>query len=408
LPSTLPVTGNTEHTRPENRSFYPALDGIRTLAFVMVLLQHYVRMPWGWAGVDLFFVLSGFLITGILYDSVDDPHRAHNFYIRRTLRIFPLYYGVMVVMLVLAPLVHWQRTWGWLVWPAYLGNYARFIQPMDVAPLLRKVADFQPIGQIHGWLITPYLGHFWSLCVEEQFYLVWPWVVFWIRDRRKLLWICAATLPLCLGMRLAGEHYLPSWMLEGEILYRATPFRIDALLLGGWIALVLRGPHGRTLLQAGRKALPLALLAAAGWMALTPARHLLTIPYPYPSYHFTWALSAIDLQAGLLIIVALQPGTLVYRCFNLRPLRWFGRITYGAYVLHDIPHAFYTSVAWRFSSVHYRPISGAIALVSTTFLAWLSFRFFETPFLNLKERRTIRPAGGTLQPQTGTPIAERR
>src|ERR1700733_88484 len=125
----MTVTGNTVHTKPENRAFYPALDGMRALAFLMVFGQHYLHLPWGWAGVDLFFVLSGFLITGILFDTRNDPHRVRNFYLRRTLRIFPLYYGVMLYILLLYPLFRWDIDWKWLAWPAYLGNYLRFLNP---------------------------------------------------------------------------------------------------------------------------------------------------------------------------------------------------------------------------------------------------------------------------------------
>jgi hypothetical protein len=105
---------------------YPALDGMRAIAFLMVFAQHYYFAPWGWMGVDLFFVLSGFLITGILFDTRHDSHRVRNFYIRRTLRIFPLYYGIMLALLALQPLAHWN--WD-LVWPSYVGNYARSVSP---------------------------------------------------------------------------------------------------------------------------------------------------------------------------------------------------------------------------------------------------------------------------------------
>ncbi len=387
----LPVTGNTEHTMPENRAFFPALDGLRAVAFMMVFLQHYLQLPWGWTGVDLFFVLSGFLITGILFDTRTDAHRVRNFYVRRTLRIFPLYYGILITLLLTTPLFHWQWSWHWLVWVAYVGNFARFVHPYLEQSPLQRLADFQPFGtfgHVRGLL---YLGHFWSLCVEEQFYLIWPWVVFSIRDRKKLLFICALLFPICLGLRVAGQQLLPQWMLRGEVLYRATPFRLDALLLGGLIALWLRGPRAEALLRAARIALPIALvIAAAGYLVLSRGR-IYPVPYPYPSWKFTWGLSAFDVLSALLILVAIQPSSMLYRFLKLRPLRWLGRVSYGAYVLlHDIPHAAYLAIATRIVHTHVASITAGIALSSTLLLAWLSFRFFESPFLELKEGWTVR------------------
>lgn len=402
----LVVTGNTAHTRPENRAFYPALDGIRALAFLMVFAQHYLQLPWGWTGVDVFFVLSGFLITGILFDTCNDQHRVRNFYVRRTLRIFPLYFGVMLAIFLTNPLMHWQWNWKWLVWPAYLGNFARFIHPYNIGDPLQLLADFQPRAAIGARHLTLYLGHFWSLCVEEQFYLIWPWVVFWIRDRRKLLWVCGVTLPLCLAMRLFGQLYFQHWMLENEILFRVTPFRLDALLLGGFIALVLRGNNKEVLFKFVRIAFPISAGAVLLWLLFAPHRHLWQRPYPYPDWKFTWGLSAVDILSGLLILVALQSGSLAYRFFSLRPLRWIGRMSYGAYVLHDIPHPLYRSLSLMLAQhldsrlglgEHYIQIQAAVitpvmGLALTLFLAWLSFRYFESPFLELKEKWAVRTA----------------
>ena len=251
------VTGNTPFTRPENRVMYPGLDGLRAVAFLMVFGQHYYQLPWGWTGVDLFFVLSGFLITGILWDTRCDRHRVRNFYVRRTLKIFPLYYGVMLAMLALQPLANWDWNWRFLVWPAYLGNYARFVHPYVLGEAWQRVGDFEVTWSSMRTQFDFHLGHFWSLCVEEQFYLICPWVVFFIPDRRKLAWLCASALPICLCFRLGGEHWLPQWTLESEILYRATPFRIDALLTGGLIALLVRGPFGERILRLRSSFLPL-------------------------------------------------------------------------------------------------------------------------------------------------------
>ncbi len=404
MADSLIVTGNTAHTKPENRAFYPALDGLRAVAFLMVFFHHYVQLPWGWGGVDLFFVLSGFLITGILFDSRDDLHRVRNFYVRRTLRIFPLYYAIMLAILITSPVAHWRWNWNWLVWFAYMGNYARYIHPYNFGDPLQRLADFHLAGCIGHHCETFYLGHFWSLCVEEQFYLVWPWLVFWIRDRRKLIWVCAATLPVCLVMRLMGEQFLPGWMLDNDILYRATPFRLDALLIGGLVALVLRGEYGKVTLRVARIALPIALSLTLVWLVFTPTGHLWQRPYSYPGWKLTWGLGGLDVLSALLILVAVQPGSFVFKALNIRPMRWIGRLSYGAYILHDIPHVLYTEVAAKVVNtieggrhvgdhlMQYQAtvLAAVIALASTFVLAWLSFRFLESPFLDMKERWTMR------------------
>jgi peptidoglycan/LPS O-acetylase OafA/YrhL len=397
--SAQPVTGNTSVTAPENRAFFPALDGLRALAFVMVFLDHYLTMPWGWAGVDIFFVLSGFLITGILFDSRDQPHRVRNFYLRRTLRIFPLYYGVLLFILLLRPIVHWDLSWAWLLWPAYLGNYASLLAPHSPGPAFERLVDFQPLGFLGHRQVLLYLGHFWSLCVEEQFYLVWPWLVFYAKGRRPLMWICALALPACLTLRLLAQQYLPSRMLDRLVLYRFTPFRLDALLIGGLLALWLRGDNSMIFLRTARFILPIAMGVIVLWFIATPARHVLQQPYSDPLWVYTWGLTGVDIFAALLVAVAIQPDSWVYRILSLPPLRWLGRVSYGAYVFHDIPRLRYLGLATKLLPTHpanWRGLTAIIGFVCTIALSALSFRYFETPFLNLKERWTIRAAARSL------------
>jgi len=372
--------------KPANRSYFPALDGLRALAFVMVFGIHYLQLPWGWAGVDVFFVLSGFLITGILFDTQDDPHRVRNFYIRRTLRIFPLYYGVMLVLVLLYPIFRWEWSWSWLVWPAYLGNFARAQHPFTFGSPLQRLADFQLVSRSDSF-VRLFLGHCWSLCVEEQFYLIWPWVVFRVRDRKKLIYICVASVILCPLMRILGSHTLPQFMLNQEALYRWTPFRIDALLLGGLIALVRRGPSPRGLLIAARVVFAVLCVVITAWVLLNPSVRHEPDGYTYPLWRFTWGLSVIDLFAGCLIVMALEAGSATFRVFNLRPLRWIGRISYGAYVFHDIPHNEYYVLA---SNLKYplQTTGPIVAFCGTLVLAWASYRYFESPFIRLKDRWT--------------------
>jgi peptidoglycan/LPS O-acetylase OafA/YrhL len=394
------VTGNTSHTQPENRAFFPALDGLRAIALLMVFFQHYAVIPWGWTGVNIFFVLSGFLITGILFDTRDDPHRARNFYIRRTLRIFPLYYGVFLVLLLLWPLVHWQWTASWLAWPLYLGNFL-----IIRSPAVNQVGSVQELSA-HAHLASTlfprsnvFLGHFWSLCVEEQFYLFWPWIIFWVRSRRALLWICSVTVVLVPLLRLLAQNTAPAWMLQAELLYRVTPFQVDSLLLGGLVALLWRGANRQRLLTIARIFAPLCAVVAVVYLSVTVHASLPNwrLGYLYPSWRLTWGLCFINLFSAAVIVCALHPGGAIYRTLHLRPLRWLGRISYGAYVLHDIPHNFYGDFCQllgrhsHFMKVHVGLAGNLLALICTILLAWLSFRFFESPFLNLKERWTVRP-----------------
>ena len=394
----MPVTGNTELTRPENRAFFPALDGLRAVAFLLVFFQHFYDLPWGWTGVNIFFVLSGFLITGILFDTRDDTHRARNFYIRRTLRIFPLYYGIFLGLLLLWPIFHWQWTAAWLTWPLYLANYLRLVPGSDVPNSPLNLAA-------NAWLTTPllprtqiFLGHFWSLCVEEQFYLVWPWIVFWIRSRRTLLWICGLSVVIVPLLRLLAQHTAPAWMLHGNM-FNATPFQLDSLLLGGLLALLWRGGLRDRLLTIGRFSASLFALLSIAF--LLHSVHLQAVPnwreaYHYPVWRGTFGITFVNLFAAALVLCCISPSGWLVRLLSLRPLRWLGRVSYGAYVFHDIFHDLYvhTSITLShrspFVAAHHSAVAILLGLTCTFFFAWLSFRFFETPFLNLKERWTIR------------------
>jgi len=229
------------------------------------------------------------------------------------------------------------------------------------------------------------MGHFWSLCVEEQFYLIWPWVVFWVRDRKRLIYICLASVVVCPLMREVGSHTFPQFMLDQEVLDRWTPFRIDALLLGGLIALVRRGPSPRGLLIAARCLFGVICIGIFAWAVFGPAARYDLDGYIYPRWHFTWGLTVIDLFAACLIVMAIESGSLTFRVFSLRPLRWLGRISYGAYVFHDIPHIEYYILGNRLN-YHVKTSIAVIAFCGTLLLAWGSYRYFESPFIRLKDR----------------------
>jgi len=306
--------------RADLRGHLPVLDGIRGLAVLMVLVFHFVgTVPptngveraiagvanYGANGVELFFVLSGFLITGILYEAHDKPHYFRNFYMRRVLRIFPLYYGVLALLFFVAPLIPLLRgpelddlverqAWAWL--------YAVNIY----------------LAEHDGWSFS-YLNHFWSLAVEEHFYLFWPLVVFLLARRpRTLIAVCAAISMGAMLARLIGSLAGLSWLAT----YVLTPFRLDGLALGALLAVTARQPGGLKWLARG---LPLVASVSAGLLALTfvwtrlISRQELELVLPGR------AALILVLLACLLIwaVVASKPSA-ISRFFCSRPMAFLG------------------------------------------------------------------------------------
>jgi peptidoglycan/LPS O-acetylase OafA/YrhL len=382
---------------PENRLHYRALDGFRAIAVLMVFCQHYNVIDrraweWGWTGVDLFFVLSGFLITGILYDSRNAVNRVKVFYARRSLRIFPLYYGVLLLCLLLNPIFHWRWHPAWYLWPLYLGNYGHTIWAQQWNNGVVSIDNLKSTLPFHPPFILT-LQHFWSLCVEEQFYLVWPAVVFLVKDRVRLRDICVAVFFLALAARIVCVHTVPVVYLNVELLYRFTFLRADALLLGGMIALMLRGPEARLLQRFVRPAFYLFILGFICFEA----------NYRYRFHHFyftdrtgpfisTIGFSLIDVFAAILILLAIDSSSALYRLLTLKPLMSLGRVSYGFYVFHDIPHDAYNLLVKRLYGTG--PLAmylvAALALLCTTVISYTSFQYFEKPFLKLKARFTTQ------------------
>jgi peptidoglycan/LPS O-acetylase OafA/YrhL len=173
----------------------------------------------GWSGVDLFFVLSGFLITGILVETRRAGNYFSSFYARRILRIFPLYMlSIFAYFSVALPLAH------------YFGHWQDLNNNLQMWYWLQLSNWRSAFGQD-----VPLLTHFWSLSIEEQFYFIWPIVVLLVRPS-WLVYVCTAMILTPLGLRLAYVNKSFGW----EFLHRLTPFRIDSLAVGCLIALVVR------------------------------------------------------------------------------------------------------------------------------------------------------------------------
>ena len=373
---------------PENKRHYPGLDGLRALAVLMVFVQHYLvlspRYNWGWTGVRIFFVLSGFLITGILYDTRNAARRWSVFYTRRALRIFPLYYAVLLLGVLTYPLCKWALHPSYLLWPLYLQNFSRFIWPQDVS---KQYVDHLISTRFTNPGVAMLYGHFWSLCIEEQFYLVWPLVVFAVKRRETLMRICLLIIVLSPLARLWSLHHVAPLLLHNGFEERFTFLQCDGLLLGAYFALWMRGPHPSfTLFAKGALACLLAGFCFWEWFSL----HFYGGPFVPDINHALFTslgFFCINLGSLCLVLLAIDPNTSISRLLQFRALRWLGSISYGFYVFHDIPHVLYAHIA-----IHLYPanpkssVTALVGLVGTLVLASASYYGFERPFLRLKSR----------------------
>lgn len=354
-----------------------ALDGLRGVAILSVMLYHFtgsykganpLLRLWsliagaGWMGVDLFFVLSGFLITGILYDTAHAEHRVRNFYARRALRIFPLFYGVLFGLLLFTPVLHMHWRPEHLLYFFYLSN---------VSFLLGR--DFQLPSQ---WVN---LGHLWSLAVEEQFYLLWPFIVWRVKNRTTLLRIILAVLiagPILRAL-LLGTGMNP---LDVSRLLVA---RADSLLFGGGVALLVRSR------SAGR--IPAGKILIVAVSVLTMLLYLAHGPEQSSAWIATLGYSAIAMSCAALILLAQEGSNWVTALFDKPLLRFFGRYSYGLYLFHGLYFVYLRHVSGRLEHLLHSGLLAQLLIAVFGFLvsvalAVMSYHFFEAPILTLKRR----------------------
>lgn len=369
----------------------PALDGMRGVALIQVLLIHFAilnEVPdstvvdrffaqvWdsGWIAMDSFFVLSGFLITGILYEAKSGRVRQYyrNFYARRSLRIFPAHYVYLLALLVLLPIImpaeknaiHAIRNdWWWF--GGYIGN-------------IRLAIDH---GRRPDVFFT---SHLWSLAVEEQFYIVWPVFVL-LLSRTRLMIVCYAAVLIALFTRIA-------MVLQGAnpwVPYELTITRIDSLAIGALVALIVRD---RDDLMRLKRWLP--TLAVASALLIAVPGMIKGELYLFGDWEIAIVHTPLSILYGLLIfaIVTGARGKLLDKTFGNRFLVRLGRYSYSMYLVH-------LAIAWflnrEFSiGTHIPTLFGShlpgtltfalVAFIPTYIVGWLSWNFLEGPALRLK------------------------
>ncbi len=364
------------HPAPDWSTRIPALDGLRGIAILLVLLRHGLfgmetssplmnrLLALGglsWSGVDLFFVLSGFLIGGILLDSCESPHYYKTFYARRAYRILPLYLGITTLFLLHHALPH---VFG------------------DASPLSIPWASYPTFTQsffmVHlGWYGPTAMAVTWSLAVEEQFYLATPFLIRKIRGT----WLVAAllfTIIVVPFLRLLLRHTLP----HGDFAcYILMPCRADALCLGVLSAYLVRRPAFWHQLIVGRKRLWAATGILVAGVAFMTWRHYDQLSLPMTTLGYSCL--ALFYTCCLLIVVSSTAGVW-HSVLCSKWLMHLGTLAYCTYLLHyPVIDAGHRVFAWLLPSHRNAAwlIGSFLAITVTLVLATLSWNYFEKPML---------------------------
>ncbi len=364
----------------------PQLDVLRGVAVLIVMLYHvedivprlHLRpiINLGYTGVDLFFVLSGFLITGILVRSKESSQYFANFYARRALRIWPLYYLLLLFTFVLLPMVHptlkvsiFERCHPWQAFPFFLQNLTLKGQAFDT---LRVT---------------------WSLAIEEQFYLVWP-VIVWLAPRRTLKPLALSALFLSMALRWS----VMVGLIAPLTIYMNTLTRLDGLSLGAFLALWIPQTDERIVRLAGIMVIGLALPVT------------IALAWVQPGHWAFFSLVAAFFAGMLCLAITTEAFS------KVGFLRYTGKISYALYLVHVPVFTFGAAYGVGRMLFPRSPIVAEAALLVMSFaacyaLATASWHFVESRILRLKSRfeYVFRPPAGasSLRNVSGRSAADR-
>jgi peptidoglycan/LPS O-acetylase OafA/YrhL len=359
------------------RRYVPCLEGIRGYGFLLVFCGHYflpeqLARPGtfrlevltgisslGLFAVPAFFVLSGYLIGGILYDTRNREGYFKVFYTRRILRVFPVYY---VTLLVIAAFYTIRGiSTNYLFWTHFL-----YIQNL-----------FPSYSHRHGGAVS--LIHFWSLAVEEQFYLLWPLVVWIFPDRRKLIGVATTLIAFSCVVRLTA----PLVSTNPKAILWSTPTRVDAILLGVLLGLIRQNaiydrikPFAKwVVLAGGATVILLALVKGEAWSKTYFGEEV-------------W-IPLVNFTAVAIVIAVMEENSILNRACSQRWVCWLGSLSYSLYVFHLTFYPFFTDSLAPRLALHMRQsfatlISGTLAFALTLFLSIVSYRLIEGPIMNLK------------------------
>jgi len=369
--------GNDHQAQAGVRSRIPALDALRGAAILAVFVHHAAPVTpsvgaerfllgtvhLGWVGVDLFFVLSGFLITGILLDTRGQPDYFRRFYSRRIRRIFPLYYLALAVIILVLPLLGGRVAFGAGVVERSQAWYWTYASNLKIAATTQ-------------WG-SPYADHFWTLAVEEQFYILWPLLVLACTPR-TLARVCVVVAALALIARCTLLFSNTSPLSLGVF----TLTRADSLALGALPACLLRLPDGRQLVS---RLIPQAAVLGGGLAVVIGAADIAGLVGPwwlgagYAWVTVGYSALAVAFAAGV-SACALAPGS-AGPGLGFRFLRLTGVYSYGLYVIHAPVLGALRDLGWQPTDWRGQLAYAATSFVVAYGLAALSWHWFEFPIL---------------------------
>lgn len=336
------MTNGTTHKR------ILELDGLRACAIIAVFLSHAFRIRMLWIGVDMFFVLSGFLITGILVDLKHKDLKGYflHFYQRRVRRILPPYLLVLVVVSIFFGL-SWTK-----LWYMYFGltNYIMQIPGPEFMP-------FNPL---------------WSLGVEEQFYLLWPLAVYFVSDR-KLPYVAIALMVIAPILRVLAIPY----DADHQLVYMGTPFRMDDLAMGALLTFVWRS-HGEKVRRYGYLGLILVALTPVVMLQLKRIGGFSTVDNTVRANIFTYEIALYCATGAFLWAL----GGRFTGILRSAPFQFLGRISYSFYLVH------LSTMLLMERYFQSRVVIALLGLAISTTYAALSWYLMEQPILRGGNRRT--------------------
>ncbi len=349
----------------------PELDSLRGVAALVVLLFHLDTRRFfpGWTGVDLFFVLSGYLITSILLKDGRSPGFLPRFYARRTLRIWPIYYLVLLGLVAVNPLLPKPASLASLPWAlTFTQNISLYWGKQPPRP-------------------HPAFDQAWTLALEEQFYLIWPALVLWA-GRRRLVPLCGLVIALAVATRDGGNGFLPKY-IERLLASRSDGFALGALLAwsladGGW---------ARVRPGLGRLGFASVAALAGGYLALGSWRYgaISFIGLPTPMWPGETIFAFGALYAGLIGLVAVEAGRWWLAPLRFRGLVYLGQISYGLYLYHVVVYWIVDGCDPKVSFRYAQPWPAqAVKILGSLAVAMASWHLIERPILGLKDRVRYR------------------